>query len=135
MNESSRGRILNADHASQIIDYSDIIINKITPTNIDGYMDVWGKGHWFFEAKYGNSIPARGQRLAFERLADKTCPFSVYIIASHNSPAHEPIKASSTIVSEVRFQKKWIRPANTMTTQEVTGRFIRYLIHGKQISK
>jgi len=127
MNDIDRGKIINPSYSNQVIDYSDMKLGKITPTNIDGYMDIRGKGHWFYEAKYGDSKPRRGQALAFERLADATAPFSVYIIGSHDCPSTASIMASETKVTDVRFLKKWIQPSENITTRELTERFLNYL--------
>ena len=45
MNDETRGKIRNVCYAEQIIDFSSLCFGTITPTNIDGYMDFWGKGH------------------------------------------------------------------------------------------
>lgn len=127
MNDWDRGKILNPVFSNQVIDYSNMKLGKITPTNIDGYMDIKGKGHWFYEAKYGDSKPRRGQVLAFERLADATAPFSIYIIGSHECPSTASIMASETVVTNVRFLKKWIQPKEKLTTKVLTEMFVNYL--------
>lgn len=127
MNDENRGKIRNVCYAEQIIDFSGLRFGTITPTNIDGYMDFWGKGHVFFEAKHSSAIPPRGQKLAFERVVDPLAPFSIYIIASHNAPHHEQINAAETIVSSVRFLGRWINPNQNLATKVVVEKFLSFL--------
>jgi hypothetical protein len=127
MNDENRGKIRNVCHAEQIIDFSGLCFGAITPTNIDGYIDFWGKGHVFFEAKHHQSTPPFGQKLAFERVADPLAPFSIYIIASHNSPNHKQINAAETVVSCVRFLKTWIHPDRKITTKELIEKYLDFL--------
>lgn len=124
MNDVNRGKIRNVRYAEQIIDFSGLRFGNITPTNIDGYMDFWGKAHVFFEAKHLGSIPPIGQKLAFERVADPLAPFSIYIIAEHDSPFHEQINAAETIVSTVRFLRKWIVPDRNLSTKATIEKFL-----------
>lgn len=127
MNEETRGKILNPKYAKQIVDFSGLRYDKITPTDFDGYIDFWGQGHWFFEAKYKDAVPCYGQKLALKRIADKAGPLSICIIASHDCPCEESIIASETIVSEVRFLQRWITPSKSLTTKEVTDAFTAYV--------
>jgi hypothetical protein len=127
MNDETRGKIRNVCYAEQIIDFSSLCFGTITPTNIDGYMDFWGKGHVFFEAKHTDAVPPYGQKLAFERVADPLAPCSIYIIASHNSPPHQQINAAETIVSSVRFLRMWIKPDRNLTTKEVIKKFLDFV--------
>jgi hypothetical protein len=127
MNDETRGKIRNVCYAEQIIDFSGLRFGNITPTNIDGYIDFWGKGHVFFEAKHKDAIPPLGQKLAFERVADPLAPFSIYIIASHNSPHHQQINAAEAVVSSVRFLQRWIIPDRNLTTKVVTEYFLDFV--------
>ena len=127
MNNENRGKIRNICYAEQIIDFSGLRFGTITPTNIDGYMDFWGKGHVFFEAKHSDALPPRGQKLAFERLVDPLAPFSICIIASHNAPHHEQINAAETIVTDVRFLKEWIKPDRNLNTKVVIEKFLDFV--------
>jgi hypothetical protein len=127
MNDENRGKIRNVCYAEQIIDFSGLRFGTITPTNIDGYMDFWGKGHVFFEAKHSDAIPPYGQKLAFERLVDPLAPFSICIIGSHTAPHHEQINAAETSVVNVRFLREWIKPDRNLTTKVVIEKFLGFV--------
>ena len=66
----SRGEINNRDRAMQINDFRGLRYGTITPTDIDGFLDLNDNVFVFIELKYGDAELPYGQRLALERLCD-----------------------------------------------------------------
>ena len=66
--DDNRGSIQFPDRARQLIDFSGLRYNKITPTDIDGFIEYHDEAIVFMEFKYGNAELPYGQKLALERL-------------------------------------------------------------------
>lgn len=67
---SERGVIRNRAAAQQIRDFSGLRYGRITPTDLDAYMEFGDRLFVFIEAKFGGASMPRGQRMALERLVD-----------------------------------------------------------------
>lgn len=111
-NDDDRGKIRNRDHALQVKDFSGLRYGKITPTDIDLFLDFGNEIFIFAEAKYGDSILPLGQRLALERLVD-ACQEggirSYAFIVSHRAQNGEDIDMRKAIVREYRYKGKWTK--------------------------
>lgn len=107
-----RGVIQNREYKQQIADFSGLRFGKITPTDLDAFMDFGNKLFVFVEAKYGGADLPYGQRLALERLCDAChAPPSrsaVAFIVSHTSKGD--IDFASTVVTRYRWEGKWHAP-------------------------
>jgi len=127
MLDNNRGVIRNREYATQIRDFSGLVIGTITPTDIDGFIEYKDKCFIFVETKYGKAKLPFGQRLAFERLADacnKSKP-TLFIIATHNTTGD--IDFANCLVTEYRFEFKWILQQASMTVKDLVNKFIRSL--------
>ena len=100
--------IKNRTFISQIKDFSSLRFGKISPTDIDAFLDFQNKLFIFIELKHGKPDLSFGQKLAIERLCD-SCQSetrnSFAIIAVHASEAD--IDVGSAIVKSIRFKKEW----------------------------
>jgi hypothetical protein len=109
-----RGVIRNREFKRQIVDFSGIRFGNITPTDLDAFMDFGNRLFVFVETKFNGASMPYGQRLAIERLCDacNTPPdrYSVAFITSHHSEGD--IDFANTVVTEYRWQGKWIKPNN-----------------------
>lgn len=105
-----RGVIRNLTHFRQQGLFVDMRWDKITPTDVDLFIDFQDKLFVFAEAKHGSALPDVGQRLALERLCG----------ASHNPPrrsavgfivSHEESGPTylmrTALVTWVRWEGKW----------------------------
>ncbi|MBM5801940.1 MAG: hypothetical protein FJ077_14185 [Cyanobacteria bacterium K_DeepCast_35m_m2_023] len=116
-----RNVLRNRDCALQARDFSGLQWGKITPTDIDAFLDFGDRLYVFVECKFkGASVPY-GQYLALTRLADAChCPpkrVSVALIVDHAQAAHEDIDYGSSLVRSYRLNNKWLFPrAPTSTT-------------------
>lgn len=125
MNEDNRGKIRNREYASRLRDFSGLLYGKITPTDIDAFIDFQDKVFIFIEAKHGESMPPFGQRLALERLCDacqKSGRESIVLIASHS--ADGDIQIAVLPVTFIRYRSKWRRPRHSVTVREAIDGFL-----------
>jgi len=115
---AERGEIKNREYRTQINDFSKLRFGKITPTDIDAFLDFGNRLFVFVECKYGESKMPYGQQLAFERIVDACHVFSkrlsVGFVVQHWSQGD--IDYAGTIVQKYRYQGKWREPANPQST-------------------
>ncbi len=139
---SERGVIRNRDYKQKIADFSGLRYGKITPTDLDCYIDFGNKLFVFVEAKYGDSQLSYGQNLAIERLCDACHQpsqgrYSVAFVVSHSSD--DDIDMASTVVTKYRWFGKWCTPkADTPTLRKAVdffhGRYISNVIPFKRVA-
>lgn len=112
-----RGRIRNKEFKRQLFDMSGLRFGKITPTDVDGFMDFGNRLFVFFESKHGDSPMPTGQRMAMERLVD-ACQSpergSVFFLLSHNGDEEEIDVANLPIVKYRHFGQ-WKEPEKPRT--------------------
>jgi hypothetical protein len=122
VNAASRGMIKNRDHMRQIKSFSGMRWEKITPTDIDGFIDFGGKVFVFIEAKHGESMPPYGQRLALERLCD-TCKkaglISAVLLVGHNTSGD--INISECNVFRYRLDGQWRKPVKPISAAKAVS--------------
>ena len=120
-----RGEMYAPEMATQERDYSGLRWGKMTPTDIDGLIDFWGKAWVLFELKHIGAQMPDGQRIAFERLVDDldiTKP-SIAFIAEHD--ICDVIDAANATVTKFRWSKKWIEETRGMTLKEAIDSFLK----------
>ena len=125
----NRGKIQNRDRARQIIDFSGLRYNNITPTDMDGAIEYHDKCFVFYEFKLREAEMPKGQKLAFERLAD-ACQFagkqSVVFLCKHNVDNPDAdIDAASAKVAETYYCHQWHKEDGTKTVKERSDDFLR----------
>jgi hypothetical protein len=89
-----RGAIRDRARAEQGRDFTGLRYGRITPTDIDAFLDFRGKAFVFIEAKLIGAQCPWGQERAFERVCDASQRGgveSVYMLAEHNTPQDEQI--------------------------------------------
>ena len=111
---SQRGVIQHRARKQQISNMSGLRFNKITPTDLDGFLDFGNRLFVFIEGKFIATPVAFGQQLAIDVLCD-AChnPPSRYafaIIADHHHPADEDIDFANMTVRTIRQNGKWTPP-------------------------
>lgn len=109
-----RGVIQNRQFKQQIADFSGLRFDKITPTDLDAFMDFNNKLFVFVETKYGGAPLHYGQELAIARLCDACHKpperFAVAFVTSHESRGD--IDFAQTIITRYRWEGKWVIPKN-----------------------
>jgi hypothetical protein len=112
-----RGVIKNRALKNQVADMSGLRWGNITPTDIDAFLDFGDKLFVLIEGKFGGAVVQQGQMLAIQRLCDSAHypprRFSFAIIADHYTPDGNDIDFANMIVRTVRFNGKWISPAQS----------------------
>jgi hypothetical protein len=125
MNDADRGKIRNRTYAQQIRDFSGLRYGKITPTDIDAFLDFGNRIFVFIESKHGTAPLPYGQRLALERLCD-ACQSahieSLLLIASHNTS--DDINVSDLLVKQYRYKQKWSKPIAAISVRTAIDKFI-----------
>lgn len=111
---SNRGAIRNRDHARQLKDFSGLRYGKITPTDIDGFMDFGGRLFVVIEGKHAGASLQYGQRLALERLVD-ACHLpphriAVCIIVDHYEDVDQDVDYANCVVRSMRWNGRWTQP-------------------------
>jgi hypothetical protein len=106
---SERGEIENRARRQQIADMRGLLWGKITPTDIDGFLDFGGRLFVFFEGKYNLAKVGHGQRLALENacIAMNCAPgrVAIAIICDHFVENTEV-----DIVSADMIVREWFHP-------------------------
>ena len=127
MNDCERGKIRNREYASQLRDFSGLRFGRITPTDIDGFMDFNNKAFVFIEAKHGVALPKTGQRLALERVCDaceSAGKSTLVLVASHTDAGD--IQFASIPVAFIRHKGKWRTPRKPTTVREAIETFLEW---------
>jgi hypothetical protein len=108
-----RGAIRNRQLAMHIRDFSGICYGKITPTDIDGFLEFGDKLYVFIEGKQIGAPVSFGQGLALARLTDAChCPpkrYAVAIIVDYHL-SNEDIDYAAASVRSYRWGGQWRQP-------------------------
>jgi len=122
---AKQGQIRNRNYAQQIRDFSGLCYGKISPTDIDAFLDFGNKCFVFIETKHGGKMPPYGQLLALTRLTD-ACEAggirSLLIIAAHDTETD--IEVASLAVVKYYTDKRW--KSEKETVRECIDRFRTY---------
>lgn len=116
--------IHDAAKMAQAKDFSSITLPKrIRPSDLDGVIDLFGKGWVIFELKYGDATVPVGQRIMLENMAKdfetarKPC---MVILASHGaSDASQAIDVGRAKVTGVYWHGAWRKPPYAVTLNEM----------------
>lgn len=106
-----RGIINHRARAKQIRDFSGLLYEKITPTDVDGLIEYKNRAYVILEIKYGDAKLPAGQDLALTRLTDdleRSGKPTLCIVASHQtSNCNEDINVAKTVVRSYRYKGHW----------------------------
>lgn len=124
MNNFERGKIHSPDYVV-VRDYSGLRYGKITPTDIDGFIDFGNHTFVFLELKYTDVELKTGQRLALERLSD-ACVSSgkraIVLIANYSSI--DDTDVAKLPVVQLYHHKQWREPRNEITVRQAIDKFL-----------
>lgn len=127
MNDSERGIFRNRQYAQQLKIFKGLRFGRITPTDIDGFMDFGNNVYVFIEAKHGTAPLPYGQKLALERLCD-TCTdagkAAVVLIAHHQTDGD--IDVAALPVSLLRMKGKWRKPKKAVNVREAIEQYLEW---------
>lgn len=135
--DEMRGKIRNPKYSLQVHDFSGLRWGKITPTNIDGFVEFGGRVFVFIETKFaGAELPA-GQRLALERLCDAVedgNKYALAVVAEHECEVGMEIDAAALPVHEIRWRRKWRTKHSFGTLRELVDSFRKFADHDAWIA-
>jgi len=136
--QDNRGLIINRERARQLIDFSGLRYDNITPTDSDAIIDWHNKAWVITEWKYLEAELPFGQRLAFERLTDdleRSGKPTLFMIAAHDVyDCDKDVDSANTPVREYRFKGKWyvFEASLIITVKEMTDIFLNNLGIGEE---
>jgi len=122
-----RGKIQNRKRAKQIKDFSGLRWDKITPTDLDAFVEFDNQIFIFIELKYREKQIDGGQKLAFERLVDIVGKEkeAILIVARHEvDDPEKDIDAANCEVIKYRFREKWMPLSHSEKLKDFCDRFI-----------
>jgi len=127
---AERGVIYNREKKRRLMSFASLRYNKITPTDIDAFLDFGGLGYVVIEAK-GIGVPVpTGQRIALERLLLKLSePPSLAIAIIAETPdgsMQDDVDLGACEVREVWHVKNGRKLRSTelgATVKEIVDRF------------
>jgi len=100
------------ERAAQLVDLTGINYGNLSPTDVDGFLEIKNKLFVFLEFKNENAPPiSYGQRTALERVVDalhQSGKVSLAVIGQHNTAHTEIINGASSKALEVRWQGQWV---------------------------
>jgi hypothetical protein len=129
--DSKRGVIRNRSRAQQIRDFHGLKWGKITPTDIDCFVDFGKTVMVFVEYKRGNFELSIGQRLALERIVEaiNDCGYvnCICIKAVHDTPdTNNDIDAANALVVSIYDKsRKWNELDGSRTVKETIDSFLK----------
>lgn len=127
---AERGVIYNREKKRRLMSFARLRYNKITPTDIDAFLDFGGLGYVVIEAK-GIGVPVpTGQSIALERLLLKLSePPSLAIVIIAETPdgsMEDDVDLGACEVREVWHVKNGLKLRSTelgATVKEIVDRF------------
>lgn len=106
-----RGKIRNKTFSSQTRDFSGLVFGKISPTDIDAFLEFNDILFVFIESKFQGAKIPYGQKLAFERLTRaihhpprRHCYF---LLCEHSCEAEKDIDFANIRILSVYFNGRW----------------------------
>jgi hypothetical protein len=126
--DSERGKIRNSEHVPTK-DFSGLRYEKITPTDIDGFMDFQNKTFVFLELKYGESPLPFGQKLALERLCDacgNNGRTSIVLIIRYETKGQEAVDVAPLPVDEYRIKGAWHKPKQRISARQAIDQILTW---------
>jgi hypothetical protein len=125
--DENRGKLQNRARVKQIISFDGMLVDNITPTDIDGFIEYRDKAFVLYEFKLNGAEMPRGQRLALERTVNafrRANKGAVLFLCKHNvkDPAQDVI-AADAVVDKVYLDGKWYN-GDGATAKELTERYL-----------
>lgn len=124
--QDNRGTIKNRSYSSQQKLFLGLKYGKITPTDIDGFLDFKNKLFIVIETKHGSGWVPFGQKLAIERIIDNLSSIdgkeAIGIIGRHES--NGDIVVGDCWVSEIRWNRKWTPLHDGETVKSIIDKMV-----------
>lgn len=122
--------VKHRERAKQIIDFTGLQWDTITPTDIDGLIEYKNKAMVFMEFKYNDAQMPKGQELALQRLADdsqKVGKEATVLECIHFvGDCNDDVIAPDAIVRRIYYKGKWYDDGKS-TVKDKIDSFISYV--------
>jgi len=116
-----RGAIRNRQRAKQLRDFTGLRWGKITPTDVDAFVEFHDRLFVWIEAKLRGASMSFGQKLALERLCDaveETGRTAAVLIVEHDAEPDEDVDYAACTVKKYRYNQDWQEPDRSTTCKE-----------------
>ena len=130
MEQTERGVVHYPKRAKQLILFRNLKYdNNVTPTDIDGVIEINDKFWIIYEAKYNGAPLQKGQKLTLERWineADKAEKYGIALVADHYvSEESEPVYLDDCKVRMIYTteNRTWHKPETEMTVKEISDKY------------
>jgi len=116
---ANRGEIYNRDKASTIRDFSGLKYGKITPTDIDAFLDFKNRLFILIEGKEDGVPVPKGQMIALKRIANacnsktRSC---ILVIVNNKYNENGDVNYSESLVRSYYHESKWSEIEDSGTT-------------------
>ena len=124
---TERGEIRNRKEASRLRSYKSLQFGKITPTDIDGFVEFGDKLFVIIEGKNeGVQLPF-GQQLALNRLSlaiHDSGRNSLLIICEHTMNEIGDVDVGLSTVRKFMYNRIWINPEQQCNVRQVIEWFL-----------
>ena len=129
--DHKRGLIQNRDRKKQIIDFSQLRYESITPTDLDGFIEYRNKLFVLYEYKYKKERSmSKGQYKALVRLIDAVqrggLDAALFLVKHDQENPEKDIDGANSIVDRYYYKGKWNYNVNR-TAKQVTDSFMKYV--------
>ncbi len=119
------------ERAAQLVDLTGINYGNLSPTDVDGFLEIKNKLFVFFEFKNENAPPiGYGQRTALERVVDalhQSGKVSLAVIGQHNTAHAEIVNGAASKALEVRWQGQWVSlEGDRYTVKDCVNRALKF---------
>ena len=128
-NPLARGKIKFPNRKKQLLDYSGLLFDNITPSDIDGIIE-WHDGKYaILEYKYKTAQMPFGQKLLLERMANDLYHSGkevVVLVAKHEEEdCNKEVDAAKCIVRELYIPTEgvWRKPKSEFSVLEICDKF------------
>lgn len=120
--------IKHQGYADKVINYNSLHFGKISPTDIDGFIEYHNKWFIFIETKFKQAQMPKGQELALERICDaiqsETKNAIVFFTSHEDDGVDVEIDIGLSIVIKYRYMGKWHKPKEPITLKLAVERLI-----------
>lgn len=125
---AERGHFRNKEAARTLRNFSGMRWGKVTPTDIDGFVEFGDKAFVVVEAKYKDSPIPYGQGLALERLCDAISEprKTLLVICSHDAAVGQEIDLATCQVTRYKSQGRWRDGPTGLTVKALIDKFRKH---------
>jgi len=129
-----RGAIRNRSRAKQLRDFTGLRFGKITPTDIDGFLEFNDTLFVYFEAKQVGATMPYGQKLALTRQCNAidgtendqhVTRMAALIVIEHDTEADQDVDYAKAKVTSVYRNREWRTPSRGITGREAVECLLR----------